>query len=154
MICGRCAAERAGRLVSHAPRVRSLLGGRCGLRSKMTDSQREKFVVATKELVSTLNGVVEDATKKFSQMEGLQIPKIMSTKGYERMIRPTMTAYWKWLQAVGVSTRNELEEVKKSFGDDKDVLECMQELHATETQFSELRAKLDAVVQKEEDKVS
>ena len=65
-----------------------------------------------------------------------------------------MTAYWKWLHTVGVSTRNELEEVKKSFGDDKDVMKCTQELYAAETQFGEMLAKLNAAVQKEEDKVS
>ena len=58
----------------------------------MVDSQQEQSIAATNELVDTLNGVVEDATKKFSQM-GLQIPKLMSTKGYKRVFRLTMTAF-------------------------------------------------------------
>ena len=124
-------------------------------RSASLDPQREKFIVATKELVDTLNGVVEESTKKFSQMGEHQIPKMMSTMAAnEKIFRPTMAAYLKWLNTVGVSTRNELEEVKKGYGDDKDVLKCVQELNAVETQFGELATKLDAVMQKEEDKVS
>ena len=58
------------------------------------------------------------------------------------------------MNAVGATTRQEMEELQKSFGDsDKDVSKCMQELQAVEDKFGELAAQLNAMLQKEEGKV-
>lgn len=46
-----------------------------------------------------------------------------------------------------------MEQLWKSFGDDKEVLGCVEQLHAAEAQYNELTAEADADVQKEEDKV-
>ena len=118
------------------------------------DSQRETFVTATRELVDTLTGVVENAEKKFSQFGamGLMLPQMMSTR-VRHMFEPTTTAYWKWLEAVGVSTRKEAEALQQSFVDDEGALKCMQDLTAVESRFRELSSKMNAGVQKEEDKV-
>ena len=119
------------------------------------DSQREKYITATKGLVDALKRETEDARQRFSQLGGLQLSKIMTTTIAEgvHLFLPTVAAYLKWLETVGVSTRKEMEELKKSFGDDEDVLKCAEELLAAETQFVELGAKFNEVVQEEEDKV-
>ena len=120
------------------------------------DSQREKYIAATRGLVDILKRETEYARQRFSQLGGLQVSQMMSNIVAEgaHIFRPTVTGYLKWLETVGVSTRKEMEELKKSFGDDKDVLKCWEELLAAETQFVELGAKFNKVVQEEEDKVS
>ena len=120
--------------------------------------QREKFISATKKLVDTLTRVVEAGRKEFTQIGGLQfsliIPNTPGTKGIRQIIEPTWTGYWKWLEEVGVSTRNEMEQLWSSFGDDQEVLRCVEQLHAAESKYNELTAQADTDVQKEEDKVS
>ena len=124
------------------------------------DSQRDKFIAATKELVETLTRVVEVGRKEFRRIGGHQFSFIVppshsaeDAKGIRQIIEPTWNGYWKWLKTVGVSTRSEMEELWNSFGDDKDVLGCVEQLHAVEVQYNELTAEADADVQKEEDKV-
>lgn len=120
----------------------------------MMDSQREKYIAATKELAESLAKVVENAKKRFSQMPmGSSMFSMMMSKGMKRMAEPIWTAYWKWLNALGVATRQEMEELQKSFGDDEDVSKCTEELHAAETGFHEIAAKLNTALQKQEDKV-
>ena len=77
----------------------------------------------------------------------------MMGKGTKRMAEPIWSAYWEWLNALGVETRQEMEEIQKSFGDDKDVLKCTEELHAAEAGFHEMAGRLNAALQKQEDKV-
>ena len=117
------------------------------------DSQKEKFITATKELVGTVTKVVENVKKRFSQMGAGPQFTMMAAKGLRNMVNPIWTGYWKYLDAVRVNTKQEVEELQKSFGDDKDVLKCVEELHAAEAQFGGLAAQLNAVIQKEEDKV-
>jgi hypothetical protein len=122
----------------------------------MDDSQRDKYIAATKELVETLGGLVESVKERFSQLlvpGSSQFSMIGITKGMMSIADPLWTAYWKWLNALGAKTRQEMEEIQKSFGDDKDILKCTEELHATEAGFREIAAQLDGIVQKEEDKV-
>ena len=120
--------------------------------------QRETFISSTKKLVDTLTRVVEAGRKEFTQIGGLQfsyiIPDNADAKGIRQIMEPTWTGYWKWLEEVGVSTRNEMEQLWSSFGDDKEVLKCVEELHAAESKYNELTAQADVEVQKEEDKVS
>ena len=116
-------------------------------------TQREKFVVATKELVDSVTKVLENVNKRFGQIGASQFVTAIAGKGIHNVVDPLWTGYWKWLSAVGVTTREEMEELQKSFGDDKEVLKCTEELHTVEIQFAEFMAKLNAVVQKEEDKV-
>ena len=120
--------------------------------------QREKFISATKELVDTLTRVVEAGRKEFTQIGGLQfsyfIPDSADAKGIRQIIKPTWTGYWKWLEEVGVSTRNEMEYLWSSFGNDEEVQKCVEELLAAESKYNELTAQADVDVQKEEDKVS
>lgn len=122
------------------------------------DVQREKFITATTELVETLTKVVESGRKEFSQIGGVQfsmiVPCAPEAKGIRQIILPSASGYWKWLEAVGVSTKKEMEKLWSSFGDDKEVLKCVKELHAIELQYDELTAEADVDVQKEEDKVS
>ena len=47
-----------------------------------------------------------------------------------------------------------MEQLWSSFGDDEEVLKCVEELRAIESKYNELTAQADADVQKEEDKVS
>ena len=125
------------------------------------DLQREKFIAATKELVETLTRVVEAGRKEFSRIGGYHfsfiVPPSHSTqeaKGIRQIMEPTWKGYWKWFKTVGVSSRSEMEQLWNSFGtDDKDVLGCVEQLHAAEAQYNELTAEADADVQKEEDKV-
>lgn len=120
----------------------------------MMDSQRDKYIAATKELAETLARVVENAKKRFSQMPpGSSQFAMMVSKGMKGMADPMWSAYWKWLNALGVTTRQEMEEIQKSFGDDKDVLQCTEELHTAETGFRGVIAQLNTALQKEEDKV-
>ena len=127
------------------------------LRSRM-DARREKFITATKELVDTLNRVVEAGRKEFERVGGMQFsliaPSAADAKGIRQIILPTWTGYWKWLNTVGVSTRNEMEQLWKSFGDDKDILKCVEQLHSAEKRYNELTAEADADVQNNEDKVA
>lgn len=120
--------------------------------------QREKFISATKKLVDTLTRVTEVGRKEFSQIGGFQfsfiIPDTPGTKGIRQIIEPTWTGYWKWFEEVGVSTRNEMEQLWSGFRDDKEVLKCVEQLHAAESKYNELTAQVDVDVQKEEDKVS
>ena len=120
--------------------------------------QREKFISATKKLVDTLTRVVEAGRKEFTQIGGLQfsyiIPDSADAKGIRQIIEPTWTGYWKWLEEVGVSTRNEMEHLWSSFGNDEEVQKCVEELLAAESKYNELTAQADVDVQKEEDKVS
>ena len=120
------------------------------------DSQREKYITATKELVETLSRVVENMNKRLSQVGVASQLTAMMTQGksLHSMTDPIWNGYWKWMNAVGATTRQEMEELQKSFGDsDKDVLKCTQELQAVEDKFGELAAQLNAMLQKEEDKV-
>ena len=120
--------------------------------------QKEKFISATKKLVATLTRVVEAGRKEFTQIGGVQfsfiIPEQADAKGIRQIMEPTWTGYWKWLEESGVSTRKEIEQLWSSFGDDEEVLKCVNELHAAESKYNELTAQADADVQKEEDKVS
>ena len=125
------------------------------------ESQREKFITATKLLVDTLTRVVEAGRKEFTQIGGLQFSSIVphtsnatEAKGIRQIMEPTWTGYWKWFETVGVSTRNEMEQLWNSFGNDKDVLKSVEQLHAAESKYNELTAEADVDVQKEEDKVS
>ena len=119
--------------------------------------QREKFIRATKKLVDTLTRVVEAGRKEFTRIGGVQfsliIPDSADAKGIRQIIEPTWTGYWKWLEEVGVSTRSEMEQLWSSFGDDKEVLKCVEELIAAESKYNELTAQANVDVQKEEDKV-
>ena len=120
--------------------------------------QREKFISATKKLVDTLTRVVEAGRKEFTRIGGLQfsfiIPDSADAKGIRQIIEPTWTGYWKWFEEVGVSTRNEMEQLWSSFGDDKEVLKYVEELHVAESKYNELTSQVDVDVQMEEDKVS
>ena len=120
--------------------------------------QRERFISATKKLVDTLTRVVEAGRKEFTRIGGLQFsfitPDSADAKGIRQIIEPTWTGYWKWFEEVEVSTRNEMEQLWSSFSDDKEVLECVEELHAAESKYNELTAQVDVDVQKKEDKVS
>jgi hypothetical protein len=120
--------------------------------------QREKFISATKKLVDTLTRVVEAGRKEFTQIGGVQfsfiIPDSADAKGIRQIIQPTWTGYWKWLEQVGVRTRSEMEQLWSSFGDDEEVLKCVEELREVESKYNELTAQADVNVQKEEDKVS
>ena len=121
--------------------------------------QRERFITATKQLVDTLTRVVEAGRKEFTQIGGLQFSSIIphtpsaTEARIRQIIEPTWTGYWKWFETVGVSTRSEMEQLWNSFGDDKDVLKCVEHLHAAESKYNELTAEADIDVQKEEDKV-
>ena len=122
----------------------------------MDGSQRDKYIAATKELAETLGRLVEGAKERFSQLMvpgSSQFSMIGISKGIIGMAEPLWTAYWNWLNALGVTTRKKMEEIQKSFGDDKDVLKCMEELHSAEAGFREIAAQLDSIVQIEEDKV-
>jgi hypothetical protein len=123
----------------------------------MDASQREKYITATKKLAGTLGKLVENAKKKFSLMPmESSMSTTMMEKGMKRMPgigEPVWTAYWEWLNALGVETRQEMEEIQKNFGDDKDVLKCMEELHEAEAGFYEMAGQLNAALQKQEDKV-
>ena len=122
------------------------------------ESDREKFISATKKLVATLSRVVEAGRKEFTQIGGVQfsfiIPDQTDAKGIRQIVEPTWTGYWKWLEETGVSTRSEMEQLWSSFGDDEEVLKCVEELRTIESKYNELTAQADADVQKEEDKVS
>ena len=121
----------------------------------MDDSQREKYIAATTELAETLSRLLENAKKRFSQMPpGSSQFGTMVSKGIKGMSDPLWSAYWKWLNALGVTTQQEMEEIQKSFGDDKDVVKCTEELHAAEAGFHGYAAQLDTALQKEEDKVT
>ena len=125
------------------------------MRWMMDDSKREKYIAATEELAQALGRMVENAKKMFGQMPppGSSQFFAMTSEGIKGMAEPLWTAYWKWMNDVGATTRQEVEELQKSFGDDKDVLKCTEELHAAEAGFRGLITQLDTVVQKEEDKV-
>ena len=79
---------------------------------------------------------VEAGRKEFTRIGGVQlsfiIPDSAYAKGICQIIEPTWTGYWKWFEKVGVSSRNEMEQLWSSFGDDKEVLKCVEELHAAE----------------------
>jgi len=100
---------------------------------------------------------VEAGRKEFTQIGGVQfsyiIPDIADVKGIRQIIEPTWTGYWKWLEEVGVSDRNEMEQLWNSFGDDDVVLKCVEELRAAESKYNELTAQANIDVQKEEDKI-
>ena len=119
--------------------------------------ERDKFIAATKELVETLTKVVEAGRKEFNQIGGFQfsliVPNSPGAKGIRQIMGPTCNGYYKWLKTVGVGTRKEMEELWSSFGEDKDVLDCIENLHAAEAKYNELTAQADADVQREEDKV-
>ena len=122
----------------------------------MDDCQRDKYIAATKELAETLGRLVEGAKERLSQLVvpgSSQFSMVEISKGIIGMAEPLWTAYWEWLNALGATTRKKMEEIQKSFGDDKDVLKCTEELHAAEAGFREIAAQLDSVVQIEEDKV-
>ena len=122
----------------------------------MDDSQRDKYIAATKELAETLGRLVEGAKERFSQLlvpGSSQFSMVEISKGIMDMGEPLWSAYCKWLTALRVETRKEMEEIQKSFGDDKDVLKCTEELHAAEAGFREIAAQIDSIVQIEEDKV-
>ena len=121
----------------------------------MDDSQREKYVAATTELAETLSRVVENAKKRFSQMPpGSSQFAMMVSKWMKDMADPIWSAYWKWLNVLGIKTRQEMEEIQKTFGDDKDVVKCTEELHAAEAEFRGVAAQLNTALQKGEDKVT
>ena len=69
------------------------------------------------------------------------------------MALPMWNGYFKWLSDLGVTTKKEAEELLNGFGDDKEVSECLEDLHKAEAGFRALAAKLNANLQKEEDKV-
>ena len=118
------------------------------------DSQREKYIAATKELADSIGKVAENSKKKISHMPlGSSMVSMMMSKGSKRMAEPIWSAYFKWLNTVGVETRQEMEELQKSFGDDKDILKCTEELHAAEAGIREIGAQLNTALQKQEDKV-
>ena len=121
------------------------------------DARREKFITSTKELVDTLTRVVEAGRKEFERVGGVQFsrtaPSAADVKGILEIIKPTCTGYWKWLETVGVGTRSEMEQLWKSFGDDQDILNIVEQLRAAEKRFNELTAEADADVQSNEDKV-
>ena len=123
---------------------------------RIMDSQREKYIAATKELVETLSRSFENTNKRLSQMgEASQLTAMIAQgKGLGNMTYPIWDGYWKWMNDVGATTRKEVEELQKSFGDDKDVLKCTEELRAVEDKFGEMGTKVNAVLQKEEDKVA
>ena len=118
---------------------------------------RDRVVTATKELVDILTRVVEDGRKEFERVGGLQFalknPSVPDAKGIGQIIVPTFTGYWKWLNSVGVSTRSEMEQLWKSFGDEQDILKIVEQLRAAEKRFNELIEEADADVQRNEDKV-
>ena len=125
------------------------------------DSQRETFIVATKQLVDILNRTIDNAKKMFSQAtasEGFQPFNLASREQAPKAVpnigEPTWTAYWEWMKAIGVSSKQEVEELTAKFPkDDKELSKCMDELNAAEARFSELAAMLNAIIQKKEDKV-
>ena len=78
----------------------------------------------------------------------------MALKGMKAMTEPIWSAYWKWLNALGTTTRQEMAAIQKSFGDDEDVLKCTEELCAAEVGFRGVAAQLNTALQKEEDKVT
>ena len=57
---------------------------------------------------------------------------IMVSKGMKDMAEPIWSAYWKWLNVLRVTTRQEMEAIQKRFGDDKDVLKRTEELQRIE----------------------
>ena len=121
----------------------------------MAASQREKYIDATKELAESLAKVVESVKERFGpEMQlGSSQAYMMVSEGMKGMTLPIWTAYWKWMNDIGATTRQEVEELQKSFGDDKDVLKCTEELHAIEAGFREIIIQLHHDLQKEEDKV-
>ena len=156
---------------AHAPRARKCYSIKAWLRFNkaarlilhalhhsthiMDDSQREKYVTATTELAETLSRLVENAKKRFSQMSpGSSQFAMMVSKWMKDMADPIWSAYWKWLNALGITTRQEMEEIQNSFGDDKDVIKCTEELHAAEAGFRGVAAQLNTALQKGENKVT
>ena len=105
------------------------------------ESDREKFISATKKLVATLTRVVEAGRKEFTQIGGVQfsfiIPDQTDAKGIRQIVEPTWTGYWKWLEETGVSTRSGMEQLWSSFGDDEEVLKCVEELRTIESKYNE-----------------
>ena len=150
---------------SHAPRARppiyKSLGAAALPRNQLhvtctMDSKREKYIAATKELAETLAKTVENAKKRFSQMPTVGSSPhsaVMVAKGMRGAAESIWTAYWKWMSSIGAATRQEVDELQKSFGDDKDVLKCTEELHAAEAGFRGVAAQINTALQKEEDKV-
>ena len=121
------------------------------------DARREKFITATEELVDTLTSVVKAGRKELERVGGLQFslisPIAADAKGIRQLIRPPSVGYWKWFNTVGVSTRSEMEQLWKSFGDEQDILKIVEQLRAAEKRFNELIEEADADVQRNEDKV-
>ena len=122
------------------------------------DSRRDKFIVATNQLVDTLKKTIENAKKIFSSRaagEGPSQPGPMFKNAAPSLGEPTWTAYWEWMKVIGVSSKQEVEELKASFDkDDKELSKCIEELNAVEEQFGKLASMLNAIIQKKEDKVS
>ena len=122
------------------------------------DARREKFITATEELVDTLTSVVKAGRKELERVGGLQFslisPIAADAKGIRQLIRPPSVGYWKWFNTVGVSTRSEMEQLWKSFGDDQGILKCVEQLHAAEKRYNELTVEADVDIQSNEDKVA
>ena len=112
-------------------------------------SQRETLIVATKQLVNILNRTIDNAFGQATSSEGFQPFHLIPNIG-----EPTWTAYWEWMKAIGVSSKQAVEELTAKFPkDDKELSMCMDELNAAEARFSEFAAMLNAIIQKKEDKV-
>ena len=121
------------------------------------DSRKEKYVTETRKVVAAMTKMVETAEKRFSILEGaskLLPARMMASKaGSKNMAEPLWNSYYEWMTSVGVSSKKEMEELQKSFGDNQDALKCTKELHAVEAQFTEMMSRMNAMVQKGEDRV-
>ena len=132
------------------------------------DSRRDAFVVATNQLVDSLRRTIDNAKKTFSSGEtgqSLSQSEPSTPMSFEKLAtvvpvigEPAWTACWEWMKAIGVSNKQEAEELAASFDkDDKEVSKCMEELKAVEGQFDEVPAVIDVIIEsleKKEVKVS
>ena len=128
------------------------------------DSRGDKFVAATNQLVDDLRRTIDKAKETFSGRENGQSLS-ESEMSFEKLAtvvpvigEPAWTACWEWMKAIGVSSKQEAEELAASFDkDDKEVSKCMEELKTVEEQFDELPTALDMIIEsleKKEVKVS
>lgn len=85
---------------------------------------------------------------QFSRNSGLAVES-----GIRRMMKPVWEAYQDWFVSLGVNTRSEAEQLWKSFGEDRDVQRCVQELLKAEEGYDAVLKKVEADVQQQEDTV-
>ena len=126
------------------------------------ESRRDTFVAATNQLVDDLRRTIDKAKEALSGPENGQSnsnsePTPMSFEQLGALVpvvgQPAWTACWEWMKAIGVSNKQEAEELAASFDkDDKEVSKCMEELKAVEEQFDELPKALEVIIESLEKK--